>query len=240
MSESSAEFDPPRASGPTLFARTNMLLPGVYAWVATVAQPVSGKGVGFLPRALAVAALVSLALGPLFTPGRPRLARGFGVWGFVGLSILTWLLIGSKISVEELDPLRAAFGSVGWALFAFGWGSMRHWGSVPEEDPRAVDGPPLVARANLPPLAGWIFGAGVMGGGLILALAWRVHRPTHALLSHALALTLAVWLVNVAADVAVRRGSAKSGPRQRFWFWAVLILGAMGLLWVVLQAFEPS
>lgn len=223
---------------PTLLGRTHMLLPGVYAWIATVAQPVSSKGVDTLPRVLALAALVCLALGPLFATGRPRLARGFGIWGFVGLCLLTWVLLGPHIGVAELDPLHAAFGSVGWALYAFGWGAVRRWGSVPEEDPRVVEGPPLTPRANLPPFARWVFAASVVFVGLILGLAWRVRRPTHALLSHALALTLAVWLVNVGADVAVKRSGAKNGPRSRVWLVTLLLLAAMGALWAVLQVFE--
>jgi hypothetical protein len=214
-----------------------MLLPGLYAWVITVAHPVGLEGVGFLPRTLALLALLSLALGPLLVSRRPRLARGFGVWGFVGLCLTTWLLLGSRIGVTEVDPLRAAFGSVGWALYAFGWGSVRRWGSVPEEDPRAVEGPPLTARGKLPSAASWIFAAGLVGAGLIVLLAWRVRRPVHALLAHALALTLAVWVVDVAADVVTHRSTPGGAPRQRLWIIGFIVLGAMGAIWVLLQRF---
>lgn len=226
--------------GSSLLLRANMLLPGVYVWITTVAYPVSLKGVGGLTRTLAVAALVCLALGAALALSRPRLGRGFGVWGFVGFCLLTWLGLGPRIGVGEIDRLRAALGSIGWALFAFGWGAMRHWGSVPEDDPRVVEGPPLAPRASLPVGASWVFGVGLSAACVVVLLAWRVTRPVHALLAHSLALTLAVWLVVTATEVAVERGVRRSAPRRRFWLVGFVVLAVAGALWALLQAGSPA
>jgi hypothetical protein len=109
----------------------------------------------------------------------------------------------------HLEPVRAAIGGIAWVLFAFGWGAVRQPGAVPEDDPRAIPGPPLAARARLPSGATAIFAAGIFGASLPVFAAWRVTRPSHALLAHAVAIVAAVALATAAARVAAGRRSWK-------------------------------
>src|SRR5688572_21284843 len=132
-----------RADARGFAERANILLPGLYAWLLTVGEPATGAGVGWKARALAFLALVALVLGPLLAPDRPIHGRACGVYGFIGLSTLAWWQLGPVVSAEELDPLRAALGALGWMLYAFGWGKTRGRGLVPEDDPHVVPGPLL-------------------------------------------------------------------------------------------------
>jgi hypothetical protein len=198
-----AAASPP--SGYLLSTRSNVLLPALLAWVSTVGVPVAERGTGFAARASAGLALLALVGGPLLLPLSPRYGRIVGIHVALGLSVLTWLLLGDSMSVLHLEPVRSAIGVVAWILFAFGWGATRFPGQIPEDDPRAILGPPLLARSRLPFGAAFIFGAGLFGAALPLFAAWRVARPSHALLAHAVAIVCGIALVTSAARVAVDR-----------------------------------
>jgi hypothetical protein len=225
-----------------LIARTNMLLPGLYAWVSTVASPVAARGAPSLARFTAIAALIALVTGPLLALERPRAGRAVGVYAFVALSLATWLLGDALVGVQRLEPVRAALGAVGWALFAFGWGTARTVGDVPEEDPHAISGAPLAARSQLPKGTLIVFGIGLAGALLPVLLAWRVERPGHALLAHAAALACAIAIVTAAAKIAIARGSWQpvTPPRARLVaatrpLALVSVLLAGGMLWALLR-----
>ena len=143
-----------RADTRGLAERANILLPGLYAWLLTVAEPATGAGVGLLARMLAFLALIALVTGPFLAPDRPVLGRVFGIYGFVGLSVLAWSQLGSAVSAEQLDPLRAALGAFGWVLYAFGWGKTRGRGRVPEDDPTSCRDRRSSAVAASPPSPG--------------------------------------------------------------------------------------
>ena len=207
-----------------------MLLPGLYAWLTTVGLPALQRGSPAVSRLTAGLGLVALVAGPFLTPRWSRVGRSVGILGFVGLSVLTWALLGPAITVGRLEPIRAALGSVGWALFALGWGSMRELGAVPEDDPNAILGPLLAPRARPPAVSQALLWVGVIGSLLPLYLAWRVTRPDHALFAHAAAVLSAIALVFSAARLAVDRGAyrAPSSARHRL-NAAVRPLGALGL-----------
>lgn len=226
---------------PRLVHHANVLLPGLYAWVSTVAYPATQKGAAGLARVLAFSALVALVAGPLVAVDRPRLGRAIGVLGFVGLSVITWILLGPVIHVQRLDPLRASLGAVGWALFAFGWGELRQLGSVPEDDPNVIPGPSLPARSALPRGAYPVLVLGVIGAVIPLFLAWRELRPRHALFAHAASVVWAVALITSAARLALDRGRlererstpARSRLSSATRPLALLTLAlALGLLWL--------
>jgi hypothetical protein len=200
-----------------LTVRANMLLPGLYAWVTTVAYPTTYRGASGAARATAFLALLALLSGPLLVLDRPRLARLFGIYVFFGASVLTWLMLGPLISVERLEPVRSALGGAGWALFALGWGSVRRAGTVPEDDPHVLSGPPLTARSRLPLSASIVLGISLVGLTLPLALAWRVVRPEHALFAHAAALLSALFILNAGSNIALARGPSRGAfsVRQR-------------------------
>jgi hypothetical protein len=220
----------------------NILLPGLYAWLTTVAYPATQRGASGFAKVTAFAALLALVSGPIVALERPRIGRAIGLLSFVGLSLATWLALGSLLGIQRLEPMRASLGSVGWALFAFGWGDVRRAGSVPEDDPNFLPGPRLPARDKAPPLAMAVFLLGVLGAMVPLFLAWRELRPRHALLAHAAALLWAVALVTAAARIAVGRSALERVEPARLRVSAAvrplvlltLALG-LGLLWQALR-----
>lgn len=192
-----------------LIWRANVLLPGLYAWAATVAQPAMARGSPVMGRVTALLALACLILGTVLAVEHPRPGRVLGILGFAVLSVGTWALLGHRVGVEQLEPVRACLGAVGWMLFAFGWGAVRTVGSVPEDDPNVVSGPPLRARGGLPSFANWVLGLAVTCALLPVLLAWRVTRPDHALFAHAGAALAAMATVTVGGIIAVERGQRR-------------------------------
>ncbi|MGB7217021.1 MAG: hypothetical protein WBE98_18545 [Gammaproteobacteria bacterium] len=232
----------PRTDVRSLLSRANLLLPGLYAWVATVAHPAVMRGVPVSARVTALLALVALAGGPVLARGRPALARAAGIYAFSGFSLLTWVLAGDALSPERLDPVRAALGALGWMLHAFGWGATRPLMTVPEDDPNVIAGPPLAARGRLPRGTSAVFGIGVAGAILFVLLAWRVDRPEHALLAHAAAVAAGILVVRAAAEIALERGHKILPPPPQVRINAAVLplagltlaLG-LGFIWMLLR-----
>ncbi|MCC6215623.1 MAG: hypothetical protein IT376_12230 [Polyangiaceae bacterium] len=212
-----------------------LVLPGAYAWLTTVVVPVAGRGGPGAARVAAGLGLGLLLLGAVMFARRPRVARALGIHGFAGASLLAWLLAGDAVSVARLEPVRAALGTVGWALHAFSWGNVRELGWIPEADERAIGAAPLQPRGSLPRGAYALLGVAVAGAVGLVALAWRVGREEAALLAHAAATLASVGLVTVAARVAVERGREAAEPRARLTGAAqeLALLGALGVAGVV-------
>jgi hypothetical protein len=234
MSLSKAERE-----APDLVRTQSIVLSGLYAWAATLLYPASLRGAGPLARVVVGLALVSLVVGASLGRRRTRYGRGLALYGFVGLSVLSWALLGALVSVDRLEPTRAALGAFGWVLFAFSWGAPREPAEVPEDDPRALPGEPLPPRGHLPRGASWVLAIATLGAALPLLLAWRVTRSSHALLGHAVAIVCAIALVTSGAEIAVRRGrwSPVDPPLRRvaqaavplFVLIILLLAGSVGL-----------
>jgi hypothetical protein len=225
-----------------LTTRANILLPGLYAWVATVVVPAFARESSGVARLTAVLALAVLVTGPFLASIHPRVGRGVGVFGFAGLALITWALCPLAVAIDRIDPIEACLGGVGWMLFAFGWGAVRDVGTIPEDDPHVVSGTPLRARDTLPTGALLVFVASLLGAGAPLAMAWRVARPQHALLAHAVAVLCAVAMVTVGIEVAVARTERRveRAPGQRMRTAArpltvLVILVAAGVIWWLLR-----
>lgn len=223
--------DSPR---PDPTARLNVLLPGLYAWVTTVAYPAAHPGAPLACRVAAGLALIALVAGPLVAARRARLGRAVGIFGFLVPTVAAWVFAGPLISAERVDPVRAAAGALGWGLFVLGWGSVRKTGFVPEEDPRALPGDELPARAELPRGAVLVLALAVAGAVLPALLAWRVVRAEHALLAQAVALACGIATVSVGAEIALLRGRWRpiEPPAQRL-SRAAVPLTLLGIVLVV-------
>lgn len=198
--------------------RTHMLLPGVFAWLVTVGLPAAERGTPIFPRILSMLVLAPLIAGPFIAVKQPRLGSAVGVYGTMGLALLSWIWLGANVSIQHLDPVRSAIGSVGWVLFAFGWGSVRDTRAVPEDDPRAILGPELTPRQSLPIGATFVLAFGILAATLPVFVAWRVARPSHALLAHASAILAAIGLVSAASKIASERQHwrEETSPSVRF------------------------
>jgi hypothetical protein len=221
-----------------------MLLPGLYAWALTVAAPARARSAPSTAAVAAWIALCALFLGVILAPHWPRIARLFGINLFVGLCLLTWVLAGSAIGVERVEPVESALGGFGWVLFALGWGAVREPGRVPEEDPRVLPGPALASRGALPRGARVLL-AGAMVAALVpLGFAWTSHRAAHALLAQAVALLAALALAQSGALLATERGRplpvVAAPARFRSASSPLLLLGCSLLLGLVWALWRPD
>jgi hypothetical protein len=222
-------------------ARTNVLLPGLYAWATTVARPAVSPQATLAIRVAAVCAALVLLLGPLLSARYPRLGRALGVHAFVGLSVLTWALLRHAGVPFGGQALEAAFGAVGWTLYAFGWGELSARRRVPEHDPHVLSGAPLSPKSPWSRSAEIILGLGVLGAVMVLVLAFRVARPSHSVMAHALALLLGLLVISAASRVALERTPRRFGSSaERFNGAAtalalLLIALALGALYWLLE-----
>ncbi|HLV19472.1 MAG TPA: hypothetical protein VKZ49_01270 [Polyangiaceae bacterium] len=213
-------------------------MPGFYAWGSTVLSPLLEPGAGLFARACGVAAPFPLLLG-LALMKRGTAAGGLvALYGFVGLSVACWIALGPLIAVARLEPVQAMLGAGGWALFALGWGEVRQYREVPEDDPQVIEGPALSLRQRLPLSRGMILVTAIAGAGTCAALAWAVTRPAHALLAHALAVTCAVALTTagsrLAANLPAEAARPEAGARVSAAAVPLACLGVLlglGLIW---------
>jgi hypothetical protein len=225
-----------------ILVAANTLLPGLYAWLTTVALPSTQRGAPGIARLFALLALFAVVTGPIIAIGNLRIGRAVGVLLFVALCVITWVVLGPAIGVQRLEPLRASLGAAGWALFALGWGSVREVGTVPEDDPNVIDGPPLPARSRLPRGALIVVGISIAAALPPVYMAWRVTRPDHALLAHATAVLCAIALVGAGARLAIDRGRWRSPGAARARInsavaplGALMLMFGLGFVWLLLR-----
>lgn len=222
--------------------RASTVLPGLYAWLTTVALPSAQHRAIGLTRVTAFLALVSLLAAPLFIVQRPFVARCLGIFAFLGFSLLTWVLLGAGLVQSPSDPLLSALGAVAFTLYALGWGSMRRRGAVPEDGPNVIVGPPLQPRSKPQRSAPIVFGLILVSAFFPVFLAFRVVEPERALFAHAAAILAAVVTITVGARVALSVGQQKGLPpaAERLNSAAVplallaLVFG-LGFLWLVVR-----
>jgi hypothetical protein len=224
-----------------LAERTRVLLPGLYAWLLTVGLPVMARGVRTPPRLAAAGALVTLLSALLVAGRRLDLARVLGIYLFVLCSALTWSLLGSDLSPVRLDRVRTALGTLGWVLYAFGWGRLR---ALPDAGTGAhvAPGAPLIARSRPHRRAVPIVVFAVLAALVFEGLAFRVDRPEHAVLAHAIAVTAALLVLSAGSRIALAQGvrvELASGVTRlnavAFHGPLLAVLFGLGLLWAALK-----
>ena len=222
-------------------SEVSRVVPGLYAWLATVLTPVLPRGASLPARAFAALALAALAGSFVLSASRPRLARVLGVYGFVASCFGVWACLGPLLRTDQLDAVRGALGAVGFLLHALAWGA------VPREpDADALDnlvpGTPLAPRHKPIRVASLVLGVGIAVGLLPVALAFAVERQSASLLAHSAALGCAVLLIGASTDVALRVGKPHQFPAWRsrasraVWPLGVLTLVVgVGLIWLALR-----
>jgi hypothetical protein len=226
----------------SLRERASTVLPGLYAWLTTVALPSVQHGSPSAARLTAFLALLALLAAPLFVNERPRLGRALGIFAFIGCSLLTWLLLGDGLVHSPGDPLLSALGAVAFTLYALGWGSLRRRDAVPEDGPNVIPGPPLQPRVRPARSTPFVFGAILAAALMPVFLAFRVVEPERALFAHAVAILAAILTITVGARVALSVGQRKGLPHtaERLNAAAVslallaLVFG-LGFLWLVVR-----
>jgi len=211
-----------------------VLLPGLYAWGATVAWPTFSHRAATLPaRAGAVAALLALFSGLALARSHPVSGRAIGVLGCLGCSAVAWGALGNALRSPELDPVRAALGALAWGLFALGWGGFPARLPPVDELESAALGR-LQPRGLLPLPTRLAFVALVFFALSLPLLAWRVERPGVALLAQALALAGSVSLLNVGPRILLARPNSTHRAAPRLWLLLCLAWLALGaLLWLL-------
>lgn len=222
--------------------RANTLLPGLYAWVTTVLLPSLNHGAPNSARFTALLALLALLAAPLLVSARPALGRALGIFGFIGCSLLTWLLLGPRLVQNPGDPLLSALGAVAFTLYALGWGSQRRRGVVPEDAPNVILGAPLLPRSRPHPIAPFVFGLVIASALVPIFLAFRVAEPERSLFAHAAAVLAAILTITVGARVATSLGQRRPFPAsaERLNAAAVplalsALLFGLGFLWLVVR-----
>ena len=212
----------------------NPTVPSLYAWAVTVAAPALDGRAGLGARACAILAFVACVAAGFLVKKHPVWARRLGIHAFVGLCAATWLLIGpwGTSGIAPGSSLPLVLGSLGWAAFAFGGGAVRQLGTIPEEHPAALGGPPLEARGTPSALAAAATVVALGGAGLCLTLPWRIERMPHAALGHLLGLAAAGALLVAAGRMAVepRRTPTRSIPARRRIQGASVPLSLLGML----------
>ncbi len=238
---SPSRSDLPRALR-ALRGRLSTVLPGVYAWLTTVALPSVQHEARAGARLSAFFALLALLAAPLFIDERPRLGRALGIYSFVGCSLLTWALLGAGFVQSQGDPLLSALGAIAFTLYALGWGSLRRRDAVPEDAPNVIPGPPLRPRSRPQGSPPMVFGLISAAALVPICLAFRVVDPARALFGHAAATVGAIVSITVGARVAVSIGQRERLPpvAERLNAAAVplalmaLVFG-LGFLWLVVR-----
>lgn len=211
-----------------------VLLPGAYAWGATVAWPAfTVPSTSPLARVAASLAAVALLAGAWVARRHLRLGRAVGVLGFAGFSAATWGALDAGLKEPHLDPVRAALGAFGWGLFALGWGTFPGRTRLPEDDPHVLVAARLPPRARLSKWVTLAFAGLLVAAVALPALAWRVERDGVALLAHAAALAGSVGLLSVGSRALLAPKAAGRVAPPRLWlalFVSWLLLGALGWL----------
>lgn len=223
-----------------LIAEVSRVVPGLYAWLATVLTPALQGGARLPAKGAAVLALLALLGSLLLSRRRPRWARVLGVYGFIGCCFLAWTSLGPLLRSDQLDAVRGALGSVGFLLHALAWGAF------PKDAEGAADnlvqGLPLQPRSQPAGLGAAVLAVGVAAGLAPTALAFTVEKASTSLLAHALALGCALLIIGVSTDVALRVGKPHQflGWRARASraAWPLAGLGlavGVGLIWLALR-----
>jgi len=234
MSETAAPPEPL-----PLAERTRVLLPGAYAWLLTVGLPVAARGVRPAPRLVALAGLLALVSSLFLVERRPNLGRALGIVVFVGCAVLTWALLGADSSPVHLDRIRTALGTLGWVLYAFGWGRV---GISVRPAAEIAPGATLVPRSRPHPLGLPIVGFAVLSTLVFEALAFRVDRAEHAVLAHATAAACALLVLSAGSRLALAQGARHELASGSTRLNAIAVRGAVltlllgiGLVWAAIK-----
>jgi hypothetical protein len=221
-------------------------VPGLYAWIVTVAPAAWARGAPFTAKALALIGL-ALLLGAAGAESRwQKWARITSIWGLVSTSALVWAIAPAALGVTRLDTARGITGMIGWALFAYASAA-----PALKRVPRPADDVVIPGRERrtdaLKPKTRiskgdtWFVAGGVVLAIALQAIGWHVVTAERGLLVRLVTLAAGLGVIGTATSVALARHPARvrAPSRRRFrvavpWLAATVVLAAGGfLLWAV-------
>jgi len=201
------------------------MIAAVLAWSVTVAPSAFARASAAPARLFAVLALIAGLAGPLFLGERRRIGRHLGITAFLALSLAAWLFSLHALHPARLSPLRAATGSLAWAIFALSW---REVWPRPERPETEAQTAVLPARASLPVLSIPILSGAIFGALFFVFAAFRTRESERGLVAQAVAVACGAALVTSAATIATTRGKDQvHGPGRRF---TALVIRALVVL----------
>ena len=220
-------------------------VPGLYAWVVTVAPAAWARGAPSLAKALALVGLLLLFAAAGAELRYQRWARITSIWGLAATSALVWAIAPAALAVTRLDTARGITGMIGWALFAYA-SAAPALKRVPR--PVEVDLPGRERRTDaLKPKTRiakgdtWFVAGGVVLAIALQAIGWHVLTPERGLLVRLVTLAAGLGVIGTATSIALARHPvrARASSRGRLraaapWLAATAVLGAGGfLLWAM-------
>jgi hypothetical protein len=217
------------------------MIAAVLAWSVTVAPSAFARASAPAARLFAMLALSAGLAGPLFLGERRRIGRHLGITTFLALSAGAWLFSLHALHPARLSPLRAATGSLAWAIFALSWREV--WPKPAERTEAEGQTVVLPPRASLPPLAVPLLTAAILAALFLVFAAYRTREAERGLVAQAVAVVCGAALVTGAATIAITHGKDRfPGPGRRFNATVVralvlLVAAALGgALFILLRA----
>lgn len=188
--------------GPRLRPLFDVAIPGIYAWVVTVAVPIHQKDAHGWPVFCSWLAVLSLCTACGLVTSRLRAWSAVAVATFIVASACVWFLIAPfEVSLGFL-------GSLGWASFAIGWVRAAETGEF--TNGAAAHRLDLLPRHPMPALCWVATGIGLAGALAALGLAWNIEGRERSLLGQAVAVigALSLMTAGTAATSTVGRQAA--------------------------------
>lgn len=176
----------------------DVAIPGLYAWVVTVALPVRQLEVQGWAPLVSWISLLSLTATSTLAATPFRRWSPIAVSAFVGASALVWFL------TEPLEVQVGLLGSIGWAAFAVGW--VRAAATREDLDASAARAIELAPRHPFSVLARMFVAAALGGAVALVFLAFQIEGRERALLGQAVAVMGTLSLLTIAASSAATFG----------------------------------
>lgn len=209
----------------------DVAIPGLYAWIVTVAVPIhrTNDAHGW-PSFLSWIGLLCL----MATSG--LVASRWRHWSAVTAALFVTASAGVWFLMMPFEVTLGFLGTLGWASFAIGWVRAAETSDIASSSASLrLD---LSPRHRLP-LTSWLMlGIGFTGSLTVLALAWYVEGRERSLLGQATAAMGALALMTAASTSATTVGRAAA---VRFFTRAqlgrtLLLLGLFALgCWLTLR-----
>lgn len=183
----------------------DVAIPGLYAWVVTVALPVHQQDSRGWPVIVSWSSLLLLLATSAVTASPIRRWSPLAVSAFLIASASVWFLL------EPFDSSLGLLGSLGWASFAVGW--VRAVETREELDVGPAHRIDLLPRHRAASIGGGFVGVALLGAAALVFAAFGIEGPERALLGQSVAVVGSLSLMSAAASSVAafgRQAAARS------------------------------